>query len=169
MAQFHRIYVDTNIFIELAEGHGERQQLLYELVACQMTEDAVFLCTSELTLAELLVHPYATRDDDLIQVYDNWIYQGSTWLDVGPVTRDTLWSAALVRRDYPSMKLPDAIHASTAIGFECSHFLTADKKIPTQIQITNDRWGIGRSSHTLRVIEPTTDILGDIIRERRQA
>ena len=162
MGPVTRLYLDTNIFIELGEGGGEQQSLLLEIIGKQMAEDATFLCTSEFTLAELLVVPYRDRDDALIQLYDNWILQGNTWLDVGPVTREVLWSAALVRRRYSSIKMPDAIHVSTAIGFQCSHLLTADKQLPKSIQIVNDRWNLFRSSQTLSIIQPTRDVLESI-------
>ena len=166
METIQRLYLDTNVFIELGEGEDERQQLLYEIVAAQTTEEPLFLCTCELTLAELLVRPYRDRNDQLIELYDNWILRGNTWLDVGPVTRDVLWSAALVRRQYPGVKLPDAIHLSAAFGFQCSHFLTADRKIPESIQITNDRWGGLKSSPDLKIISSTTDNIRSILSSR---
>jgi predicted nucleic acid-binding protein len=164
--EFTRLYLDTAIFIELAEVQGEIQTLLYNLIETQMQGGERFLCTSELALAELLVGPYRDEDDDLIQLYDNWIVEDNSWLDVKPVTREVLWSAALVRRQFKSVKLPDAIHLASAIGFECSHFLTADKRIPGQVRLKNDRWRGERFSPELSVILPTAENLRAIIESR---
>ncbi|WP_048645353.1 type II toxin-antitoxin system VapC family toxin [Nitratireductor soli] len=166
MEAIKRLYLDTNVFIELGEGEDARQQLLYDIVASQAAGEPLFLCTCELTLAELLVRPYRDRNDQLIELYDNWIFRGNTWLDVGPVTRDVLWAAALVRRQYPGVKLPDAIHISAAFGFQCSHFLTADLKVPETIQITNDRWGKPKSSPELRIVSSTIENLQSILSSR---
>lgn len=169
MPDVRRLYLDTNIFIALGEGGGDLGRLLIELIAQQMPNEPLFLCTSELALAELLVRPYRTGDAGLIQLYDNWIVQGSSWLDVGPVTRDVLWSAALIRQDQTAIKLPDAIHIATAIGFECSHLLTADTGIPKTIRIEHERWGWKRVSAPLHTLRPDEDTLRSIISGRAQA
>lgn len=166
MAIIQRLYLDTNMFIELAEVEGERQRLLSKIAILQMANGKPFVCTSELTLAELLVRPYRQQNEKLIELYNGWIMHDSHWLDVMSVSRDVLWNAALVRRHYSKVKLPDAIHLATAIGFKCSHFLTADKKIPNEIQIPNDRWGFDRPSSILKVIEPTPDTLQSILSDR---
>jgi hypothetical protein len=71
-----------------------------------------------------------------------------------------------VRRQFKSVKLPDAIHLASAIGFECSHFLTADKRIPGQVRLKNDRWRGERFSPELSVILPTAENLRAIIESR---
>ncbi|WP_420960372.1 type II toxin-antitoxin system VapC family toxin [Brucella sp. IR073] len=166
MEVFQRLYFDTNIFIGLGEEIGARQQVLNAITALRMKNGRPFICTSELTLAELLVRPLREKDEAMVRFYENWITPDSAWLDVRPVTRNVLWSAALVRRDYPRVKLPDAIHLATAIDFKCSHFLTADKKVPDQVHVATDHLGYSRPSPILTVIEPTPNILQSILSDR---
>lgn len=164
MAAINRLYLDTNIFIALGEGTDAISALLFDLIARQMPEER-FLFTSELSLAELLVHPYRERNEELISLYDNWITSGG-WLTAGPVNRSVLLSAALIRAQYGSIKLPDAIHLSTAIGFECTHFLTADKRLPSEIRIRHERWGSSQGPAEISVLKLEPDVLRHLINER---
>lgn len=162
-----RLYLDTNIFIRLGEGADDAvSRLLRDLIVSQEENGETFLCTSELTLAELLVHPYRNSDDRLIQLYDNWLTPGSTWLEVGPVARETLWYAAVLRNQYQAVKLPDAIHLSTAIGFECSHFLTGDQKLPAEVALRHSRWGVSCQAPPVKVIPPRETMLKEILEQR---
>lgn len=139
MASIERLYLDTNVFVAMAEGVDDLSAELYELIGAQLPERK-FLCTSELSLAELLVRPYRDENDALIQLYDNWINSGA-WLEVRPVDRGVLWYAAVVRQQYRSVKLPDAIHISSAIGMGCTHFMSGDKRLPSEINLFHKRWG----------------------------
>lgn len=164
MNPINRLYLDTNIFIAMAEGANAISTRLHELIDRQLP-GAEFLSTSELSIAELLVHPFRRKDEELIQLYDNWINSGA-WLTVGPVDRSVLWCAARVRGDHGSIKLPDAIHISTAIGFGCTHFLTADKRLPSKITVWNERWGITKGPAAIDVLILDDTILRRIIDER---
>lgn len=164
MAAIDRLYLDANALISLGEGSGPIFELLLELAESQKPDEG-FLFTSELTLAELLVRPFRDEDENLIQLYDNWTVSGG-WLTVGPVDRDVLWSAALARAENSTIKLPDAIHLSTAVGFRCTHFLTADKRIPNPVQISNRRFGSTRRSAPLEILRLDEETLRMIIRGR---
>ncbi|GGA89238.1 hypothetical protein GCM10011491_16380 [Brucella endophytica] len=166
MEPTERLYLDTNVFIEMAEGKNDWRRRFYKTADVRTPSGAPILCTSEFTLAELLVLPYREGNDELIQLYENWIMQGSVWLDVMPVTQDVLRRAALVRCHYPRVKLPDAIHLSTAISFGCSHFLSADKKIPNEIEIANLRFETPKSSQSLKIVTLSSDILQSILSDR---
>jgi predicted nucleic acid-binding protein len=163
LMEVSRLYLDANILIMLGEGKDEIAELLTELVGQQQPAETAFLCTSELSLAELLVHPYRHNDERLIDLYDSWLVSGG-FMEVGPVDRSVLWHAAVLRSMYTSLKLPDAIHISTAIDFQCSHFLSADTRLPDQIALTHRRWGITKGPAKLNVIRPTADTLRSIIR-----
>jgi predicted nucleic acid-binding protein len=161
-----RLYVDTNILIALGEGTDDISNLLYSLVDSQAPDEQPFLCTSELSLAELLVRPYREQDETLIQLYDNWIQRQNPWLQVGPVDHQTLWYSAVLRASYRSLKLPDAIHLATAIGFECSHFLTADTRIQNRVELFHERRGIRRGPAVLDVVRPDAGTLKAILESR---
>ena len=166
MRKYGRIYLDTNVFIALKETGGDLGMKLVELLADAPTAPTPFLCTSELTLAELITRPHREGRDDLIDQYDNWIVQ-SSWLEVGSVDRDALWFAAVLRSNYQSLKLPDAIHISPAIGLQCSHLLTNDRGIKDTYSVTQTRYGLTSSSTPLAIIRPTMDQIDDILADLR--
>lgn len=164
MGDVSRLYLDTNILIAIGEGAGQISGLLYDLIQTLKVGEQ-FLFTSELSLAELLVVPVRQKNDELIRLYDNWI-QPEGWLIARPVDKPVLWGAALVRAAYPAIKLADAIHVSTALRYECSHFLTAEKRLPTQFEIASEQRGRIVSAK-IDVIEPTVDALTKIVTERQ--
>jgi len=126
-----RFYLDTNVFIEIFEGRGPLSEMLSEFLIAVENQKRQRLVTSELTLAELLVKPVALQRHDLIQVYDNWTISNS-YLEVVPVVREVLRDAATLRANDKALKLPDAIHLTTARGTGCRYFLTKDERIKGQ-------------------------------------
>jgi predicted nucleic acid-binding protein len=167
MTTVGRIYVDTNVFILLFEGRDELSNLLAELFLINRTGREPLLATSELTLAELLVDPYRRNDEELVQRYDNWTITNDQ-LTVGPVDRDVLWYAAVLRARYTSLKLPDAIHLSTAVGLRCSHVLTADKRLSDQYELTHHRYGMIKGPVRLDILRPEIEVLKRLIEEATQ-
>jgi predicted nucleic acid-binding protein len=164
MIAVDRLYLDTNVFIAMAEGTEDVSRKLYAIAGAQLPGDR-FLFTSELSLAELLVHPIRQRNDALAQLYENWITDGG-WLSVGPVDREVLEHAAHVRAQYASTKLPDAIHLSTAIGFGCSHFLTADNRLPEALELWRTKWGVTKGPARLNLLRLEMSILEEIVQVR---
>lgn len=173
MVSVGRLYLDTNIFIVMVESAQEIARLLYELVSLQVPEEQLFLCTSELTLAELIVRPYRERDDELLQTYDNMLSPGGAF-HVLPIDKRVLWGAAVARSQYSSLKLPDAIHVATAVVSGCTHVLTSDKGIPDSLSIYSRQSGRDIGPYTLNRIfldpnQPDPAILEAIIMERTRA
>lgn len=155
-----RLYLDTNIFIHVFEN-GHRQ--LIDLLAGTSVVGERFLFTSELTLAELIVKPVRDGDDELRQIYENWTRPNDV-LDVGAIDRQVLIHAAALRAQYRFLKLPDAIHLSTAIGFECTHFVSFDRQLDGLDRISVARWGLSRTSPMPRFICPDDDGFSDLTR-----
>lgn len=121
-----RIYLDTNTWIYALEGYSAfRPQLT--LLFEQMQAGTLTGITSELTLAELLVKP--CRDQELEQQarYKKAIANRKNFF-IMPVLRDLLIDAADVRAK-TQLKLPDAIHAATALRTNCTTLLTNDRQI----------------------------------------
>lgn len=124
------IYLDANIFIYLLEGYEELTPLLTQLFKL-IDAGSLRAVTSELTLAETLVKPMSDKNLSLQQAYKNAL-QTSSGLEVRPITRDILISAAQLRADL-SVRLPDAIHIATARAAGCKTFLTNDKPLKKDI------------------------------------
>jgi predicted nucleic acid-binding protein len=162
MTAVERVYLDTNVFIMLSEKHHRLQQLLVRMISSQPSEKPPKFATSELTLSELLVKPYQAGDDTLINGYESLILN-SEWLDVRPVDRAVLYYAAALRAQYRHLKLPDAIHVSSAIGQDCSHFLSDDHGIKDRYDLVHRRNGFNRSAPTLTVLRPDEPTLTSLI------
>src|SRR6185295_6231339 len=69
--------------------------------------------TSELSLAECLVKPLQMGRADVVQTYQAFL-QESRFFSVVPISRELLAEAARLRA-ISRIKLPDAIHAATAL------------------------------------------------------
>jgi predicted nucleic acid-binding protein len=162
MIAVERVYLDTNVFIMLSEKTHRLQQLLVELIAAQPISKSPMFGTSELTLSELLVKPHQTGDDRLIHSYESLILN-SEWLHVRPVDRAVLYCAAVLRAQYRHLKLPDAIHVSSAIGQGCSHFLSDDHGIKDQFDVVHRRQGGSRFAPSLTVLRPDEPTLTSLI------
>ena len=149
MGSFARVYLDTNIFILAFEKKDASGSMLSNLFAVGKEYSHRLFVTSELTLSELLVLPYRTNDVTFIEAYAS-LLQSNEWLEVHPVERSVLVQAAFLRSRKPGLKLPDAIHLSTAIGTGCSHILTADAGINEQAVQANQLGVIRPDGPTLQ-------------------
>jgi predicted nucleic acid-binding protein len=121
-----RIYLDTNAWIYALEGYSDFRPeltLLFE----QIQMGTLTGITSELTLAELLVKPFCDLDQAQQDRYKKAISNRKNFY-ILPVLRDLLIDAAAVRAS-TQLKLPDAIHAATALRANCTTFLTNDRQL----------------------------------------
>lgn len=162
--EFVRIYLDSNILIAALGGDTDPQIAtpLLETIGAVGVEGEPPFVTSELTLAESLVHPIHHGDTRQEQAYENALTT-SSWLTVIPVSRDILWAAASLRATNTRLKLPDAIHVATALRAECAHFLSADAGIVDSYRAGAYREGIwhdGKAS--TEVIRPDHTTLNAI-------
>ncbi len=162
MITVERVYLDTNVFIMLSEKTHRLQQLLVKMISAQPVSKPQMFATSELTLSELLVKPHQTGDDTLIEGYESLILN-SEWLDVRTVDRGVLYYAAVIRAQYHHLKLPDAIHVSSAIGQRCSHFLTDDQGIKDRYDVVHTRYGFLAGSDSLTILRPDEPTLTSLI------
>jgi predicted nucleic acid-binding protein len=149
------VYLDTNVFIDLMEGNPELSLPMQALFQRLEASPGV-ACTSEITLAELTA-PVSRpttgwSDDERRQNYLDLLLASET-VALIPVSRFVLLETAGLRRSYP-MKLPDAIHAATAVMAGCRFIVTRDRglnRLPEGIT----RCGLGATG---------LDILMDAIR-----
>lgn len=118
-----RLYLDANIFIYALEGEPTIFDPLRELFSL-LKEKKGRAVTSELTLAEVL--PKASDIDR--RSYLNLILWSGIF-DLHPVSRDVLIETADYRKAAGMPKLPDAIHAVTAIRAGCRTVLSRDHRL----------------------------------------
>jgi predicted nucleic acid-binding protein len=108
-----------------------RQAALFD----DIDDRSVKAFSSELTLAECLVHPLAANDTRLASAYERFL-GGETELELVPLDRHILIAAAHFRA-LTKMKLPDAIHVASAMSRGATVFLTADRliKAPSELHV----------------------------------
>jgi predicted nucleic acid-binding protein len=123
-----RIYLDSNIFIGAFENVGAHSDHAWWILRA-MEDGEIAGVTSEITLAEILVKPLEKGAADLAAGYEEMIISTAT-LEVLPVSREILVSAAGVRARRGSIKLPDAIHIATAHTASCAFFVSDDRRFP---------------------------------------
>lgn len=80
--------------------------------------------SSSLSLSECLVLPFKQNKKDLVRVYREAI-SSNQYLTIAPINDNVLISSANVRAK-SGLKLPDAIHAATALSYQCTAMLTND-------------------------------------------
>jgi predicted nucleic acid-binding protein len=121
-----KTYLDANFFIyaleEVAPWAGLAKQVLTLLDQGRCTA-----VTSELSLAECLVKPLELGRAEIAQAYLDLLKDRRS-LSVVPISRELLIEAAKLRA-LSRIKLPDAIHAVTALHRGCSSFLTNDSRL----------------------------------------
>jgi predicted nucleic acid-binding protein len=156
-----RLYLDTNVFIATFEANDQNS---FHLFAGNPRRQESFLFTSLLTRAELLVYPYRNNDDRLIDVYLNWTVSNAI-LSVGEIDGEVLRYAAVLRAQYQSLKLPDAVHLSTAIGFECTHFVSFDQGFQQMDSITHTMHETTRTVPAPKYINPSDSSFVNVVRQ----
>lgn len=122
--QGDRIYLDVNIWIYALEGYPNFRPDLAALFQA-IDQGTLTAVTSELALAEALVKPIQNQDQATQKLYQQAIANRPN-VEVIPIDRPILITAAQLRAT-TKLKLPDAIHAATALNAKCSTFLTNDR------------------------------------------
>lgn len=121
-----RVYLDTNIFIYALEGYSEFVEYLTALFE-SIEAGKLTAVSSELTLAEALVKPFADGNVEAQTAYQHNL-QTSDAIEFVPIHRDVLIQAAILKSVAP-IRFPDAIHGATAILSNCDTFLTNDPRL----------------------------------------
>jgi predicted nucleic acid-binding protein len=128
--QGRKVYLDANIFIYTLEGMEPWADLLSDVFA-GLTTGELSAVTSSLSLSECLVLPFKQNKNELVAVYREALLP-SHYLTTAPIDDRVLISAANIRAQ-TGLKLPDAIHAATALTQQCTAMLTNDpgfKRVP---------------------------------------
>src|SRR3712207_112543 len=115
-AQAPLVYFEANVFIYAMETDDDRGLLARRWVM-QVDRREVRAVTSELTFGEVLPHPVAKGDRELVDGYHRLLRRRST-LQVCPVDRSVILRAVHIRAEFKT-ELPDAIHVATALETRC--------------------------------------------------
>lgn len=119
-----RVYLDSNFFIYALEAVEPWAEAARKILVALDAGDCVAV-TSELSLAECLVKPLELGREEIADAYLGLLSDRRS-LSVVPVTREILVEAARLRAT-ARIKLPDAIHASTALQGKCSSVTNDDR------------------------------------------
>jgi predicted nucleic acid-binding protein len=124
-----RIFWDTNLFIYLMEDYGdlsERVARLRERMLARGDE----LCTSTLTLGEVLVKPLKAGDEDLRHQYETAILTTALVLPLDTAAARTY---ATLRAADPAIRAPDAIQLACAAQARVDLFITNDERLSEKV------------------------------------
>ena len=121
-----RYYLDTNVVISVVEAAERLAETQTRFIA-GIDGASIEAMTSELTLTECLVKPFADKNAAAVEAYLLFL-NGRRNFPVVPINRHILTVAARLRTEL-GVKLPDAIHIATAEAAECAIFLTNDRGI----------------------------------------
>ena len=119
-----RIFWDTNLFIYLFEGQGERADRVAALRQ-RMIDRGDQLYTSTLTLGEILVKPLEQGDAVLARRYEEALARGAVLV---PFERAAARAYAGLRRGQ-GLRAPDAIQLACASQARVDLFVTNDDRL----------------------------------------
>ena len=116
------VYLDTSAIIYSVERSEPYLTLLAP--AWQRAEAGQFvLVCSELAIVEALVRPIREADEDLEASFRSVF--AAPEVQMVPATRQ-IWEDTARLRAVTGLKVPDALHAATALRAECALFITND-------------------------------------------
>lgn len=123
-----RVFWDTNLFIYLIEGSGERARRVVRLRE-RMLERGDQLYASALTLGEILVKPGEAGDTTLQQQYEQTLSAGAM---IVPFDQSAARAYAAIRTDR-SIRPSDAIQLACAVNARVDLFITNDDRLSQKV------------------------------------
>jgi predicted nucleic acid-binding protein len=118
-----RVFLDSNIFIYAMIGHHEFGEMSREVLSRSKNTQLV---SSELVMAEVLSY----KELDELQIVDQTQNQMENMdIEYMPITKDICLFAAGLRRERPSLRMPDAIVIASAVLSKCRTIVTNDLKL----------------------------------------
>ncbi len=123
-----RIFWDTNLFIYLIEGTGDRADAVVRVRERMLARNDT-LYTSTLTLGEVLVKPTEENALELAAEYERLLTAGATLVSFDVKAARAF---AAIRRDR-SIRPPDAIQLACAAGAKVDLFITNDDRLSGKV------------------------------------
>ena len=130
-----RIFWDTNLFIYLIEDFRDLSERV-TVLRRRMLERGDELCTSALTLGEILIKPLEAGNDSLARRYESVLLQGA---EIIPFDVEPARLYASIRRDR-TIRPPDAIQLACAAHARVDLFITNDDRLSAK-SIPNIHFG----------------------------
>lgn len=131
-----RAYLDANIVNYMIEGTEPFRARLGQLTDA-LDAGHLTAVTSELTIAEVMVKPFASADDKFIRSYRQLLGDSSA-LEMIPVSRAIIEESAMLRASMGGT-LADGIHVATATVSKCLYFISEDAgiKAPSGLKLVS--------------------------------
>jgi predicted nucleic acid-binding protein len=126
----HKVYFDTNIIIYVINNTTEFVDVCVPFFTAIENGDIIG-CSSDVTIAELLVKPMQTNDMLAISNIKAMFDVGG-YFETFAHDRATLELAAHIRAT-KGLKFIDALHTATAISNGCSYIITNDKPLARKV------------------------------------
>jgi uncharacterized protein len=118
------VFWDTNLYIYLLEDYGKLTDQV-ELLGRRMISRGDKLCTSTMTLGEILVKPRKLKDENICRQYEDTLKSTST---IVPFDIEAARHYSDLRQ-HRSLKAPDAIQLSCAAAAKVDLFITNDNRL----------------------------------------
>lgn len=118
-----KVFWDTNLFIYLWENSVLTNKALQ--LAEQLSDEGAALCTSSLTLGEILVKPFSEERLEEVENYVRWFQE----IEVVSFGQREAITFARFRGQFPAIKPPDAIQLSCALSAGAKQFITNDNRL----------------------------------------
>jgi predicted nucleic acid-binding protein len=126
----HKVYFDTNIIIYVINNTTEFVDVCVPFFTAIENGDIIG-CSSDVTVAELLVKPMQTNDMLVISNIKAMFDMGG-YFETFAHDRATFELAAHIRAT-KGLKFIDALHTATAINNGCSYIITNDKPLARKV------------------------------------
>lgn len=103
----------------------EHEEFVTQIESLIESTDNAELVISDLSVMECLVGPLRTANVPLEEKYKKWFDN----ILVVPLPGIVFRAAARLRADHPSLRTPDALHAATAVHYNCDELWTNDDRL----------------------------------------
>jgi predicted nucleic acid-binding protein len=124
--------LDTPPVIYFVEAHPRYGPLMAEVFR-RVGDGKLSVCTSVITVGEVLVQPLLHGDVGLVRSYDT-LLRRNDWCDTVSLDYTAAERAADLRARY-NLRLPDALQIAAALGKSCDAFLTNDLQFKRVVEL----------------------------------
>ena len=118
-----KVFWDTNLFIYLWEDSENTEKVIQ--LADQYSANGDELCTSTLSLGEILVKPFTDGKLEQVEAYVRLFQE----IEIVPFGQKEAITFARLHSQFPSLKPPDAIQLSCALESGAANFVTNDNRL----------------------------------------